>query len=347
MTRPITVAITSVRGADAPSPGLVVAQTLRRQTALDVRIMALATDPFVEGLQGLPAADHVVIVPSLDRDPAGFLACLRRLVREAAPVVLAPGSPRDVLLLSPHRAALARLSVRVLLPAERWLSALPFPPVGRRTLVPRHVVLGGRDRVHTLRGGWRYPVRVRWADGVVTVGRTLRELRAQLDARHHESLTAGVYESVTGVEIGVAAVSAGKRQSDIVAARLLTVSEKGCVWSAVTMTDPEVLATARRVLGSLRCPGAMEARFVLDTRGRLWFVGLVPGFPSWVSLAAAAGHDLVTDYVRLALGVAPAATTRGSNRMLLSRVSVDYPTTIETLTCLATQGEFRHASSRR
>ena len=346
MTRPITVAITSVRGADAPSPGLVVAHTLRRQTALNVRITALATDPFVEGLQGLPAADHVVVVPSLDRDPAGFLSGLRRLVREAAPVVLVPGSARDVLLLSPHRAALARLPARVLLPPDPWLAALPFPPVGRRTLVPRHVVLARDDRARPLKGAWRYPVTVRWADGVVAVGRTLRELRAQLDARD-ENLTAGVYESVAGAEIGVAAVSAGRRQSDIVAARLLTVSEKGCVWSAVTMTDPEVLATARHVLRPLRCPGAMEARFVLDARRRLWFVGLVPGFPSWVSLAAAAGHDLATDYVRLALGFAPAATTPVSDSMVLSRVSVDYPTTIDTLTRLATQGEFRHASTRR
>ena len=344
MTRPITVAITSVRGADAPSPGLVVAQTLRRQTTLAIRIAALATDPFVEGLQSLPVADHVMIVPPLDRDPVGFLDSLRGLAREAAPVVLVPGSTRDVLLLSPHRAALARLRVRALLPPEAWLAELPFPPVGRRTLVPRHVVLAGHGRAHTLKGAWRYPVRVRWADGGVAVARTLPELLARLEGRD-EKLTAGVYESVAGTEIGVATVSAGRRQADIVAARLLTVSEKGCVWSAATMTDPKILATARHVLRSLWCPGPMEARFVLDARHRLWFVGLLPGFPSWVSLAAAAGHDLVTDYVRLALGFAPTATTRVSDGMLLSRVSVDYPTTIDTLTRLATQGEFRHAST--
>jgi carbamoyl-phosphate synthase large subunit len=343
--RPITVAITSVRGADSPSPGLVVAQTLRRQTALDVRIVALAADPFAEGLQGLAVADEVVVVRPIDRDPNGFLASVRRLARDRTPIVLIPGSARDVLLLSRHRTALARARVRVLLPAERQLATLPFPPATRRVLVPRHVMVDGREPERAVHVAWRYPATIRWADGVTAEARSRDELRTLLGSRE-PTLTAGVHARVAGTEIGVASVSAGGGRPGIVAARLLTVSDTGCVWSAVTLANSRVLAEARRILGALRWPGAMETRFVLDARRRLWCVGLVPGFPSWVSLAAAAGRDLVAEYVRLALGLAPTAANGFIEGVLLSRVSVDHPTTVEVLTRLATEGEFRHVPSR-
>ena len=345
MKWPITVLITSVRGADSPSPGLVAAQTLRRQTALDVRIIALAADPFAEGLQGLPVADQVVVVPRIDRDPEGFLASVARLGREASPLVLVPGSAGDVVRLSPYHARLARARVRVLLPAERHLATLPFPPAARQVLVPRHVMVDGREPERAVHAAWRYPVTVRWTDGVTAEARSRDELRALLGSRE-PSLTAGVHARVAGTEISVASVSAGGRRPGVVAVRLLTVSDTGCVWSAVTMADPQVLAAARRILGTLRWPGAMEVRFVLGARGRLWCVGLVPGFPSWVSLAAAAGRDLVAEYVRLALGLAPVAANGFAEGVLLSRVSVDHPTTVEALTRLATVGEFYHVPSR-
>jgi carbamoyl-phosphate synthase large subunit len=343
--RPITVAVTSVRGGDSPSPGLVVAQTLRRQSALDVRIVVLAADPFAEGLLGLPTADRIVVVPGIDRDPEGFLTSVARLSREASPVVLVPGSAGDIVRLSPHRAGLARARVRVLLPGERQLATLPFPPARRGVRVPRHVTVDGRDPERAVRLAWRYPVTVRWADGLTAEARSRGELRSMLGARA-PTLAAGIHARVAGAEIGVASVSAGGGRPDVAAARLLAVSDTGCVWSAVTTTDPRVLGMARCLLGALRWPGAVEIRFVLDARRRLWCVGLVPGFPSWVSLAAAAGRDLAVDYVRLALGLAPSAANGFTEGVLLSRVSVDHPTTVQTLARLATEGEFHHVPSR-
>jgi len=136
MTRRPIVAITSVRAGDVPSPGLVVAQTLRRHRAMDVEIVVLASEALVDGVQAMHDADRVATVPSLGRDPDGFVAALAPLARAASPFVLVPGSADDVRALAPRQAALRRAGVRALLPPPARLAELPMPRAAGVARVP-------------------------------------------------------------------------------------------------------------------------------------------------------------------------------------------------------------------
>ena len=342
----VTVALTSVYGGDAPSAGLVAAQMLRRQQALDVRLIVLATDAFADGIQGVHVADHVVVVPPLARDPEAFVARIRDLARKERRLVLVPGSPGDTIALASWEPALRRAGVRAILPRATRLPELPFPANGQGVRSPRHLVVAGSNRLQALRRAWRYPVGVRWADGEQAWAYNPTDLHAIL-AAGPAGAVAGVYEAVPGIEISVATLARDSAPASLVVARPLHVSENGVVWSAVTMANPRLVADARRAVAALRWRGPAEARFTLDDGGRLWFTGLTPGFPSWVSLTAAAGQDLVLQYVQLALGARPGRPSTFADEVFQARVSVDHPTTIDVLRQLVTEGETSHAARSR
>ncbi len=293
MSRRPTVAITSVRGGDAPSAGLVLAQALSRQRAIDVDIAVLASDPLVDGIQAVHVADRVVTVPPLAREPEAFVARLADLARATSPLVLVPGSSADVLALAPHQATLRRAGVRAVLPSPARLADLPSPRAAG---------------VRRLTGRGRRPA---------------------------------------GVELSAASVATHATPSALAVARLLDVSSSGVVWSAVTVAEPAVVAAVTRAVARLRWRGPAETRFVLDRRGRLWFAGLTPGFPSWISLAAAAGQDVAVAYVRLALGLAAGHAGRFTGGLVLSRVSIDRVTTVETLRHLVAHGGITHGTRHR
>lgn len=344
MRRPVSVAVTSVYGGEAPSPGLLAAQMLRRQKALDVRIIVLAAEAFGDGIQAVHVADRVVMMPPLDRDPGAFVEALGRHARALDPLVLLPGSANDTLTLASRQQELRRAGVRAVLPRAARLDQVPFPPTRGAVGVPRHRVVSPADRLRALGRPWRYPVAVRWAAGGGTWAHTPADLQAILSGGP-PGVTAGIHETVAGTEISVAVLGADSAPADFVIARPLNVSEIGVVWSAVTMAHPRVVAATRRALQGLRWRGPAEARFVMNERGRLWFTGLTPGFPSWVPLGAAAGQDLVLQYVRLALGARPVRRPAFADGVFLARVSVDRPTTIDVLRQLVAQGEITHAAS--
>lgn len=343
MSRPITVAITSVRGGDAPSAGLVAAQMLRRQRTLDVRVVALASDVFADGVQSVHVADRVVVTPSLASDTDGFFRVVASLARQDRRLVLLPGAPADTLALAGHQRALARAGGHALLPRESQITRLPFPQTAA-VRAPRYSIMPNGSPPRTRRR-WRYPVVARWADGTALSVATATELDAVME-RSGASPVLAVHEVIAGRALTVAFVAGDSGPAPFVAARPLSVSRSGAVWSAVTVADPALSAQLRRAIRGLSWRGPGEAHFALDGRGRPWFTGLVPGFPSWVSLAAAAGQDLVVDYVRLALGAATTPAMPIIDGLLLSRVSVDRPLSIDALRELAVQGEISHAAIR-
>jgi hypothetical protein len=338
----VTVAITSVYGGDGPSAGLAAAEMLRRQRTVTARILVLATEAFMDGIQAVHVADRVVVMPPPGRDPGAFVARLRRLARETRRLVLLPGSPEDTIALSSWAGALRQAGVHAVLPKASRLRELPFPPTGRGAWTPRRLVVAGSDRSRALGRPWRYPVGVLWRNGDHAWAHAPADLHAILSAGPADA-AAGVYQAVPGLGISVASLGDGKRPESLVAARLLNVSDTGVVWSAVTTATPRLVAGVRRALAAIRWRGPAEARFILDDRGRLWFTGLTPGFPPWVPLTAAAGRDLVLEYVRLALGARRAGPRAFAGGVLQARVSVDRPTTIDALRQLVTRGEISHA----
>lgn len=341
--RPIWVGITGISAADEPSAGLAAAQSLRRDSVANTRVVALVTSAFADGIQSVTAADEVAVLPSLQREPARFISALGGMARGRR-FVLLPGSPEDVMALAPHRASLARAGVHALLPSPRQVAGLPFLGLAKvaGVRIPRSMRLDLNDLRPVARRSWRWPLVVRALDGRFALAGSVEEIAPAARALNRPwGVPAAIHEAVAGTELSVAALgNHGGRVAGLAAALPLLRSSNAALWAAVTTTEPRVLLAARSILASIRWIGPAEIHLFRDQSDTLWFTGLTPGFPSWISLAAAAGQPLARQYVRLALGAAPLLSPEYRDRLLMSRVTVDLTIPITTLGRLATEGAF-------
>lgn len=346
---PIWVGVTGISAADEPSAGLAVAQSLRRDPVANIRVTALVTSAFADGIQSLSAADEVAVLPSPKRDPVRFTSALGAMVRGRRFVFL-PGSPGDVIALVPHRAALDRAGVHHLLPSPRQIAALPFLGLSRvaGVRIPRGIRLDLNNLRPVARRTWRWPLVVRTTDGRLAPAASVAEITPVARALARPwGVPSAIHEPVIGTEISVAVLgNRAGRGAGLAAALPLLRSDNAALWSAVTTTDPRVLTVARRILARVRWIGPAELRLIRDQAGTLWFTGLTPGFPAWISLAAAAGQSLARQYARLALGAAPLLSQEYRDGLFMSRVAMDLITSITTLGRLATEGVFTNGTYR-
>ena len=347
-TSAVSVAILGINGADSPSAGLILSQCLRRQRSLPVRIIALAENPFTDGIQAVNHADEVVVVPSPRAAPEAFVLRVGELARRVPQLVLLPGGPSEWLALIPLRRRLSASGASLLFPAESLADAtLPLPDrekLGRQFLIPRHHVARSRDLRPILKITWHFPLRLRASDGTTAIARTAEELEYLIAQQHAVPLL--IQEMAPGEEISIAALGDRRgRPIGWVAAEVLSRSDNGAVWSAVTVGDSRIRALVDQLLAKLAWPGPLTLTLSFGPRGP-YFTGIEPGFPSWISLAPAAGQDLPLNYVRLALGtsVLPASSYRAG--LFLARVAVDQPTDITALSRLVTQGEYSDGNDR-
>lgn len=341
-SKSVSVAISSVTAADDPSAGLAAAQTLRNGPG-SMRVVALATAAFADGLQSLDAVDEVVIVPSPHVDAAGFVKAVIALTHRR-PFVLLAGSARDAVVLAAHRRALEEAGIRHVLPSARQVATLPFLGVSRLggVKIPRHAYLDPRGPERRLRGRWRFPLTISAVDGRSATADAMSDVGVAVTALDAAGI-ASIHEAIEGDEFSIAVVgTGGKGTVSVVAARALVRSATGAVWSAVTTIEARVLTAARRTVQAVRWTGPGELHIVQDGAGALWFTGLTPAFPSWISLAEAAGAPLVHEYVRRALGRTPKPTTRYRNGLLMSRVAFDVVAPLDDLGRLAIEGVVNH-----
>jgi hypothetical protein len=350
-TREISVAILGINGADSPSPGLILSQTLRRQSLLPVRILALVGNPFTDGIQAVNHADETVVVPSPEASPQAFVDRVAELARRAAPLVLLPGGTSEWLTLIPLGRKLQARNVSLLFPPDQCVKELlPLPSqktLGKGVRLPKHAVLRSPNIRPLLKVAWRFPVRLRASDGTAGVAATWEELELKLaQPRSHPSSLLLIQEIAPGEEISVAALGDRRgRPVGWVAVKVLSRSDNGALWSAVTVDSPVIQNVVKPLLTRFAWPGPLTLSLSFAA-GVVYLSGIEPGFPSWISLAAAAGQDLSLHYLRLALGTSVLQVGSYRPGLFLARVAVDQPTNFQALGQLVIKGECVNANDR-
>jgi len=284
-----------VTGAGGPA-GVAVIRSLQRRS--DVVVLAADMDRWASGLYLVPAGSRHLVPPGLAEEFVDVVVEL--CARERVDVVF---STVDVELprLAAERARLDELGAVLAAPSLETLeTCLDKYALAQRTRgsvrAPRTELLGAVDPA-----GWTYPVIVKPRRGAGSRGvslvpdaASLLALGADVDWLVQEELPGEEFSVDTLVDVDGRVVAAVPRSRVRV--------DSGVSVAGVTVRDPELVEVAAQVAAAIGLVGVANIQLRRDVEGRPALLEVNPRFPGSLPLTIAAGVDLPSLALDLALG---------------------------------------------
>ena len=303
----LRVAVSGINVGENPQPGAGVIRSLREGFD-DVFVVGLAYDALDSGLYAAGLVDEGFLVPYPSAGPAAYFERLLS-IHESCPFdVLIPCLDVELPMLSRIESSLTKLGIRVVLPSGTSLAARSkdqLPGLAERLGVrtPDTLNVGSAGALTAAGLALGYPMLVKGPFYEAEVVHGPQEAAAAfsaLAARWGLPLLAQRF--VVGDEYDVIALGDGQGgMHGAVAMRKTIVSRQGKAWGAMTVSDPALLETARRIVAGLEWRGGCEIELLKTRENEIYLIEVNPRFPAWVYLATAAGVNLPVGLVRMAL----------------------------------------------
>ncbi len=345
MKNTITVAVTGIHLGENPQPGPGVIRSLREALGDRVRIVGLAYDVLDSSLYAPALLDEAFLVPYPSAGPVAYLKRLFEIQQQIPLDAVIPCLDLELPVFQEIEGELVAHGVQTFLPrreelANRAKDRLPELArcVGIQTpethsVFEDHALASLGDRL-----GFPYVLKGLHcgAEVVRGLGDAMSQFRS-LAGKWGLPLLAQRY--VEGEEFDVVCLGDGHgRMTGAVAMRKTLLTRMGKAWGAVTIDDPDLLDTARRVVRTLRWRGGCELELLRDKKGGIHLIEINPRFPAWVYLATAAGVNLPYGLLRLALGEEVCSFDKGRAGVICVRHAMETTGTLEDMDALLTQG---------
>jgi carbamoyl-phosphate synthase large subunit len=305
----LTIAVSGLNNTDNPGPGVPVIRSLKESTRFKPRIIGFAYDNLEPGVYMEGLADRTYLVPYPSAGIDVLLGRIREIHQHEKIDVLIPNFDAELLPLIKSVGELDRMGIRTCLPTlgqyeERLKSNLP--EFGRKydLLVPESIPVDSAMEIpricREIKGPWM--IKGKFYDA--------------LPAHNPEQAIAGFYkisakwglpvviqQFVQGTEVNVVALGDGTgRTIGAVPMRKMYITDKGKAWAGISISDPYLLETTRRLIAETLWQGGMELEMIRTPDQKYYLVEINPRIPAWVYLAVGAGQNLPEALVMLALG---------------------------------------------
>ena len=308
-----TVAVTGMNAGDNPAPGVGVARALRLDADFSGAIIGLGYDALDPGFyaHGLLNGGGILPYPSAGAD--AFLARVRTLASQFSIRALIPTLDSELRAVSALEHDLASDGVGTFVPSLDAIEHASKPQLPKLAAlagisIPESEALSSVDGIARVAQHFGFPLVVK---GVYYGAHVVESEASAITAFHAFAATWGLpvifQRHVAGDEYNVCALGDGRGNTvGAVAMRKLVVTDKGKGWAGVTVTNPQLLSLAERVIGALKWRGPLEVEVLVANQGLhandYHVIEINPRFPAWVYLTAAAGQNLPAHCARLALG---------------------------------------------
>jgi carbamoyl-phosphate synthase large subunit len=298
---------------DNPGPGVGVARSIRHEPAFAGRIIGLSYDPLDAGFHAAGLLDGAAILPYPSTGEHAFLSRLLELHRHFGFRALIPTLDSELRAAVALESSLHAAGIGTFLPtldAIERASKPQLPRLGQSAgvRVPDSEAIATIEAIPKLIKRFGLPLMVKG----VYYGAYVAQSEADAIAafRYYEStwgVPVVVQRHIKGEEYNVCALGDGRGNTiGAVAMRKLSLTDKGKGWAGVTVTNPELISLAVKVIDALKWRGPMEVEILVESggesRGQLQIIEINPRFPAWVYLTAAAGQNLPYACALLALG---------------------------------------------
>lgn len=345
-----TVAVTGMNATDNPAPGVAVARALRHDPLFQGRIIGLGYDPLDPGFYatGLLDGGAILPIPAAGRD--ALWQRVRELVEQFGITVFIPTLDSEIRAVASLEHEFRELGVHTFVPTLDSIdrSSKPqLPKLGDEPgiRIPESEAVMSADSMQKCAQKFGMPLVVKGVYYGAAVAYTEADAVAWF---HHFAATWGlpvvVQHHVTGDEYNVCALGDGTgAMIGAVAMRKLALTDKGKGWSGVTVGSPALLRLAANVIRALRWRGPLEVEIIAEegdmTDGSLHVIEINPRFPAWCYLTAAAGQNLPSACVRLALGErVPSPLPDYATGRMFVRISLDQVADLGTFGQLSSTG---------
>ena len=345
------VGVTGMNATDNPAPGVPVVRSLRADPAFSGRVIGLGYDPLDPGFYADGLLDAGALLPFPSAGRAAVAEKIRLLRREFGLEVILPTLDSELRVLAALEPELRASGIAMHVPDVASIEAvskarLPALAERARVKVPDSEAIASPTAVARAIDRLGLPVVVKG----VYYGATIASSEAEAIAAYHRYITTWgvpviVQAHVRGEEYNVAALGDGTgRTVGAVAMRKMALTDQGKAWAGVTVFDQELLDTTGRIIRELRWRGGIEVELMRESgTGALHVMEINPRFPAWIHLATAAGQNLPSAAVRLALG--DSVPTFSSYRVGLRfvRITLDQTGDLATFGALSTRGQIDFA----
>ena len=342
---PLRIAVTGINASDNPAPGTGVARSLLEDETLDCRLSGLAYDALEPGiyLDELFERSFMVPYPTASED-----ALMQRLlyVREVFGMdVVIPTLDSELPFYMRNRERLAAAGIRSLLPTEeqyRLRAKDRLEEVARQAEVdaPAQRLVSSHQELLAAVEELGFPVMIKGALYKAYVAHNLDSAMSLFGRIAAEwGYPVIVQQRVEGDELNVIGLGDGEGGlAGLVAARKLSVTDLGKIWTGVTIRHPALEAAVRRFVAAFKWQGGFEMECIVQG-DRIHLIEINPRFPAWVYFATGVGINLPARLVRLALGETPQTDSDYETGKLYVRYTMERVGDMATFQNMMTRGE--------
>lgn len=305
----LTIAVSGLNNTDNPGPGVPVIRGLKESTLFTPRIIGFAYDNLEPGVYMEGLADRIYLVPYPSAGIDALIARIKEIHQTEKIEVLIPNFDAELLPLIKSVEQLDAMGIRTCLPTlqqyeERLKSNLPEFGDKYDILVPQSFPVNSALEIpricREIKGPWM--IKGKFYDAL------LAHNPEQAVANFYRisakwGLPVVIQQYIQGTEVNVIALGDGTgRTIGAVPMRKMYITDKGKAWAGITISDPYLLETTRRLINETSWRGGMELEMIRTSDQKYYLVEINPRIPAWVYLAVGAGQNLPEALVYLALG---------------------------------------------
>jgi len=341
----VAIAVSGINASDNPAPGTGVARSLQEDAGLECRIAGLAYDALEPGVYLDWLFERSFMVPYPTASDEALMQRLLYIQQQFGMDVVVPTLDSELPFYVRNAEKLKAAGIRALLPTEdqfrlrakdrlQEVAAQAGIEAPAQRLVSSHQEL--IEAVQTL----GFPVMIKGALYKAYVAHTLdaaMNLFGRIAAEWGYPVI--VQQRVEGDELNVIGLGDGEGgDAGLVAARKLSVTELGKIWTGVTIRHPQLEAAVRRFVEAFRWRGGFEMECIVRD-DHIWLIEVNPRFPAWVHFATGVGVNLPARLARLALGRDTERTSDYPTGKLYVRYTMEQISDMQTFQNMITRGE--------
>ena len=342
----LTIGVTGLNAIDSPGPGVGVIRALRDCEDFDLRIIGLSYEALEPGVYMHDVVDKSYQIPYPSAGSAQLQTRLQYIHEKESLDAIIPTFDAELANFIKLTPTLKSWGINCFMPSMEQLTELDKMHIydfGKEHGfdIPKTKFISSISQIEDLEDEFDYPMVVKGKFYEAYIAQN----KGQIESYFHKlnakwGLPVVIQEFITGTEIIIAGLGDGTgRLMGAVPLRKLYITDKGKGWSGVVLEDEALIDLTKKFVETSKWKGGFEIEIMRTEEGKFFIMEINPRFPAWIYAASAAGQNMPSALIKLAMGIEVDPFTSYKPGTMFVRYSWDLITDINEFQQITTTGE--------